>query len=157
MKKSTSKKGQISSKEFSYTNNSGRRVFTIPEIMRVAHVTRRQINYWEKNGLLKSTFKDLKTRTGNISSFFPKTEVIKVLIYCEMKERGFSTQQIQKVARNLASIKLNLEKSGAYILSDGYSVYFAENEREVIDILKHARQMLLVPIQEQLDKLKKVA
>ncbi len=149
--------GRIISKEISVKNELAKNVFTIPEITRITNVSRRQITYWEKIGLIKSTFQNLKSQDGKTSSYFPRNEVIKALIFCEMKARGFTLHQIKLVARNLSAMKLNLENSGAYILSDGYSVYVAESERQVIDILKHARQMLLIPIEEQLEKLKKAA
>jgi hypothetical protein len=45
-----------------------------------------------------------------------------------------------------------------YLLTDGYSVYYANSNNEVTDILKHHRQMLLlVPLREQVEKLKAAA
>ena len=157
MSKKDIKSSKSFSKEIASVKDFEKNVFTIPEITRIASITRRQVNYWEKEGLLKSTFQNLKSQDGKISFYFPRVEVIKLLIFCEMKQRGFSLQQIKKVALNLATLKPNFEKSGTFILSDGYSVYFAETEHEVIDILKHARQMLLIPIEDQLEKLKRAA
>lgn len=144
-------------KEIATVSDFEKNVYTIPEITRIANITRRQVTYWEEAGLLKSNFRNLSSTDGKIQFYFSRAEVIKLLIFCEMKQRGFSLQQIKKVARNLANLQTDFEKSGRFILSDGYSVYFADDERQVIDILKHARQMLLIPIEDQLEKLKKVA
>lgn len=145
------------SRKIASVQNFGKKVYTIPEITRITNASRRQINYWEKVGLLNSTFQNVKSQDGKILFYFSRVEVIKALIFCEMKSRGFSLHQIKQVARNLSLLAPDFEKSGAYILSDGYSVYFAESERQVIDILKHARQMLLIPMEEQIEKLRMIA
>ena len=66
--------------------------------------------------------------------------------------------QVQQIARNLEEHGLRLDASEAYLLTDGYSVYYALSDDEVVDVLKHRRQMLLlVPIHEQVAKLREVA
>jgi len=53
---------------------------------------------------------------------------------------------------------MRLDNSSGYLLTDGYSVYYAEDNNAVVDILKHHRQMLLlVPIQEQVAKIQEAA
>jgi hypothetical protein len=43
-------------------------------------------------------------------------------------------------------------------LTDGYSVYYAFSHDEVVDVLKNHRQLLLlVPVHEHVDRLRKVA
>ncbi len=67
-------------------------------------------------------------------------------------------RQVQQVTRNLEQQGMRLDESQAYLLTDGYSIYYASNDNEVVDLLKHHRQMLLlVPLQEQIEKLKKAA
>lgn len=144
-------------KEIASVKDFEKSVFTIPEITRIASITRRQITHWKKDGLLKSSFQGLKPHDGKSSLYFPRGEVIKVLIFCEMKNKGFSTQQIKKVAHNLEALHPDFDRSDTYILSDGYSVYFAESERQVIDIWKHNRQMILIEVEDQIEKLKAAA
>ncbi len=148
---------QSFSRKIASVQDFGKKIYTIPEITRITNASRRQINYWEQVGLLNSTFQNIKSQDGKILFYFSRTEVIKALIFCEMKNKGFSLHQIKQVARNLSMLAPDFDQSGTYILSDGYSVYFAESERQVIDILKHARQMLLIPMEEQIEKLRKAA
>jgi DNA-binding transcriptional MerR regulator len=157
MKKKIRGDSQIFSKEIASVNDFEKKVFTIPEILRIANITRRQITHWNKDGLLKSDFQNVASHDGKISFYFSRAEVIKLLIFCEMKNKGFSTQQIKKVAHNLIALHPDFEKSGTFILSDGYSVYFAETEHQVIDIWKHARQMILIEVEGQIEKLRAVA
>ena len=80
------------------------------------------------------------------------------MIICHLKRAGFSLRQIQQVARNLEEHGIRLDASENYLLTDGYSVYYASSDNEAVDILKHHRQMLLlVPVYEQIEKLKRVA
>lgn len=157
MSKNNIRSDRTFSKEIASVNDFEKNVFTIPEIVRIANITRRQVTYWEEAGLLKSSFQNIKSHDGKVLFYFSRVEVIKLLIFCEMKQKGFSLQQIKKIALNLAALQPDFENSGTFILSDGYSVYLAENERRVIDIWKHARQMILIPIEDQLEKLKSAA
>jgi len=46
----------------------------------------------------------------------------------------------------------------SYLLTDGHSVQVLNGSDEVIDILRHKRQMLLlVSVEDQVKKLKKIA
>lgn len=65
---------------------------------------------------------------------------------------------MQQVARNLEKQGMRLDESQAYLLTDGYSGYYASSDNEVIDLLKYHRQLLLlVPLREQIEKLEKAA
>ncbi|MCA1636357.1 MAG: hypothetical protein LC802_22375 [Acidobacteria bacterium] len=75
-----------------------------------------------------------------------------------LADTRFTPSQVQKVAHNLEEHGLRLDAPETYLLTDGYSVYYANSDNEVVDILKHNRQMLLlIPIHEQVEKLKRAA
>lgn len=136
----------------------GKRLYTVPELLRLTGMTRKQAAHWAKIGLLNPALRDSTAPTGRPSSFYSAVDVIKALILCDMRRAGFSPRQIQAVARNLEGHGLKLDAPETYLLTDGYSVYYANSNNEVVDILKHNRQMLLlVPIHEQVEKLKQAA
>ena len=136
----------------------GKRLYTVPELLRLTGMTRKQAVHWAKIGLLYPTLRDSKAPTGKPASFYSAVDVIKALIVCDMRRAGFSPRQVKKVANNLEEHGIRLDAPETYLLTDGYSVYYANNNNEVVDILKHNRQMLLlVPIHEQVEKLRKVA
>ncbi len=133
-------------------------LYTAPELMRLTGMSRKNVSYWAKIGLVAPTLRNPNADNGKPALFYSGTEVVKALIVCELRRRGFSLRQVQQVARNLQERGIELYESEAYLLTDGYSVYYAFNDGEVVDVLKHHHQMLLlVPIHEQVAKLQEVA
>lgn len=135
-----------------------KRLYTVPDLMRVTKMTRKQVVYWAKIGIVRPIFRNDSAAVGQPASFYAATEVLKALIICELRRANFSLRQVQQVVRNLQEHGIELYDAEAYLLTDGYSVYYAYSENEVVDILKHQRQMLLlVPMHEQVAKLKEAA
>jgi DNA-binding transcriptional MerR regulator len=133
-------------------------LYTAPELMRLTGMTRKQVGYWAKIGLISPAFHDPMAGTGKPALFYMAVEVVKALVVCELRRAGFTPRQVRQVARNLEERGIRLDRSETYLLTDGYSVYFALSDDEVVDVLKHHRQMLLlVPIHEQVAKLQEVA
>jgi DNA-binding transcriptional MerR regulator len=133
-------------------------LYTAPELMRLTGMSRKNVSYWAKIGLVAPTLRKTNADNGKPALFYSGAEVVKALIVCELRKRGFSLRQVQQVARNLQERGIELYESEAYLLTDGYSVYYAFNDGEVVDVLKHHHQMLLlVPIHEQVAKLQEVA
>jgi DNA-binding transcriptional MerR regulator len=136
----------------------GKPLYTAPDLMRLTGMTRKQVTYWARIGLLKPKLRNPKAVPGQPGLFYSAVEVIKALIVCDLRRAGFTPRQVQQVARNLERQGMRLDESEAYLLTDGYSIYYASSDNEVVDLLKHHRQMLLlVPLREQLEKLKKAA
>ncbi len=135
-----------------------KRLYTAPELMRLTGMTRKQVTYWAQIGLITPTLRTSNTDSGRPALYYSSMEVVKALIVCELRRSGFSPRQVQQVARNLQEHGIQLYESEAYLLTDGYSVYYAFSDGEVVDVLKHRHQMmLLVPIHEQIAKLQEVA
>lgn len=134
-----------------------KRLYTVPELMRLTRLTRKQVTHWADIDLVSPTFRDPNAAVGQPASFYSATDALKALILADLRRRGFTPSQMQQVARNLRGHDIQLYESEAYLLTDGYSVYFAFSDGEVVDVLKHRGQMLLVPIHEQVAKLQEVA
>ena len=143
---------------WSSKRDTDKRFYTVPELLGLTGMSRKQASYWAQIDLLSPRLRDSKARTGSPSSFYSAEEVVKAMIICDLKRAGFSLRQIQQVVRNLEEHGIRLDESENYLLTDGYSVYYARSDNEAIDILKHHRQMLLlVSIHDQVEKLKQVA
>jgi DNA-binding transcriptional MerR regulator len=134
-----------------------KRHYTIPELSRLTGLTRRQLDYWASLKLITPIIRNPGIRGGKPASFYSASEALKVLIFSDVKKRGFSLLQIKQLRRNFDSNNLRLDEAGTYLLTDGVTILYAKSDHQVIDILKSNRQMLLVPIKEQIERLRRVA
>jgi hypothetical protein len=62
----------------------------------------------------------------------------------EMLKRGLSLREIQTVEKNLQEQGLRLDESAKYLLTNGSTACYASSPTDVVDILKHEKQMLLI-------------
>lgn len=135
-----------------------KRLYTVSELINLTGITRKQVAYWEQINLLNPTMRDSRARTGRPAVFYSAKEVVKAMVICDIRSAGFSLRQVQQVAKNLEEHGIKLDESKDYLVTDGNSVYYADSDTEAFDILKHHRQLLmLVPIHEQVEKLRNVA
>lgn len=134
------------------------RLYTVRDIIRLTGMTRRQVMHLSDIGLVEPTLRDPEAKTGRPVYFYSAVEVLKALVVTELRKTNLSPSEVQQVARNLREHGVQLFESAAYLLTDGYSVYYAFSETDVVDIHKNHRQrLLLVPIHEQVTKLEEVA
>lgn len=135
-----------------------KRLYTVPELLRLTGMSRKQVEYWARVGLLIPSLRQENAKMGQPASFYSAEAMVKALVITDLRRSGFTLRQVQQVARNLEGHGIRLVESRNYLLTDGNSVYYAESDTEVMDILKHCRQMLLlIPIHEQVEKLKQAA
>jgi DNA-binding transcriptional MerR regulator len=130
------------------------RVYTVPELITVTGLNRRRIRYWEKIGFLRPSFKDIKARGSKPVSYYSAESIVRALIICEMTHRGLSLKQVRKIEDNLRRKHLRLAESAKYLVTDGVTAYYAANENKVVDILRHEKQMILIPVWEKMIKMR---
>ena len=76
-------------------------------------------------------------------------DLTEVAVICQLRDRGFSLQRVRKVMRFLQrefGKRLAETVSGAseyHLLTDGSSLYLETSARQIVDILKNARQPML--------------
>jgi len=134
------------------------RQYTISKLMRLTGLTCKKVAYWERIGLVTPMLRDAQAKRGKPRIFYSTSQVLKTLVICELLRLGLSLQQIQQLTHNLREFDVELYEPEAYLLTDGYSIYYAFNDGQVVDVHKNHRQMLLlVPLHEQVAKLQEVA
>jgi DNA-binding transcriptional MerR regulator len=130
------------------------RTYTVADLMQVTGMTRQQVSYWAKLAIvLPSISQQSETSGSGYKSLYAVTDVIEGLIVAELRRSGFSLQAIRKVVQRLKREGIDLYESAPFLLTDGRSVYYAYSDQEVVDLLRaHRQQLLLVSIEEQLEK-----
>ena len=129
----------------------------VQKLMRLTELTRAQIMNLEKTGLVKPSWREYsKSRPQRAAVSYSVQDVLKALIISDLRDK-FSFQQVRKAMKNLEELGITLDES-TYLLTDGYSIHVAKTDKEVVDVLRHFRQMLLlVSVEDQIQKLEKTA
>ncbi len=130
------------------------RTYTVAELMHITGMTRQQVSYWAKLGIVvPSISQQTETVGSGYKSLYGVTDVIEGLIVSELRRCGFSLQAIRKVVDRLKAEEIALYESAPFLLTDGRSVYYAYSNKEVVDLLRaHRQQLLLLSLAEQLEK-----
>jgi DNA-binding transcriptional MerR regulator len=116
--------------------------FTSQEIVALTGISPRQLQWWDEQGIVSPA------RQGRcrLYSFADLTEIS---VICELRRKGFSLQRVRTVLRFLQRelgkrlVETLSSSADVHLLTDGKHIYLETSTRQVIDILKNARQPLL--------------
>jgi len=102
-------------------------------------ITPRQLQWWDERCIV------VPAREGH-RRLYSMEDLAEVAVICELRRKGFSLQRVRKVMRFLQrefSKRLAETVSGAseyHLLTDGKTLYLETSARQIVDILKNARQ-----------------
>jgi DNA-binding transcriptional MerR regulator len=105
-------------------------------------ITPRQLQWWDEQGIV------VPARKGH-RRLYSMGDLTEVAVICELLRRGFSLQRVRKVVRFLQrefGKRLAETVSGSseyHLLTDGSTLYLETSARQIVDILKNARQPML--------------
>ena len=116
--------------------------FTSREVVSLTGITPRQLQWWDERHIV------VPSREGH-RRLYSMEDLAEVAVICELRRRGFSLQRVRKVMRFLQrefGKRLAETVSGAseyHLLTDGKTLYLETSPRQIVDILKNARQPML--------------
>ena len=116
--------------------------FTTREVIQFTGITPRQLQWWDERAIV------VPVRKGH-RRLYSMEDLAEVAVICELRQRGFSLQRVRKVMRFLQrefSKRLAETVSGSseyHLLTDGKTLYLETSARQIVDILKNARQPML--------------
>ena len=116
--------------------------FTSREVVGLTGITPRQLQWWDERGVV------VPAREGH-RRVYSREDLAEVAVICELRRKGFSLQRVRKVMRFLQrefGKRLAQTVSGAseyHLLTDGKTIYLETSPRQIVDILKNARQPVL--------------
>ncbi len=114
-------------------------LFTSRDVIALTGITARQLQWWDERRIV------VPARQGH-RRLYSMEDLAEVAVICELRRRGFSLQRVRKVMRFLQrefSKRLAETVSGAseyHLLTDGQSLYLETSAKQILDILKNARQ-----------------
>ncbi len=115
------------------------REFTSNDLIALTGISARQLQWWDERGIVAPA------RKGH-RRIYSWDELVTVAVICQLRRRGFSLQRMRKVIRFLqqefgTSLAATVRASSEYhLLTDGTHLYLRTSARQVVDLLKNARQ-----------------
>jgi len=116
--------------------------FTSRDVVSLTGITPRQLQWWDERRIV------VPAREGH-RRLYSMEDLAEVAVICQLRRRGFSLQRVRKVMRFLQrefGKRLAETVSGAseyHLLTDGKTLYLETSPRQIVDILKNARQPML--------------
>jgi DNA-binding transcriptional MerR regulator len=117
-------------------------LFTSRDVVSLTGITPRQLQRWDERHIV------VPAREGR-RRLYSMEDLAEVAVICELRHRGFSLQRVRNVMRFLQrefGKRLAETVSGAseyHLLTDGKTLYLETSPRQIVDILKNARQPML--------------
>jgi DNA-binding transcriptional MerR regulator len=116
--------------------------FTSRDVVELTGITPRQLQWWDERGVV------VPARKGH-RRLYSVEDLAEVAVICQLRRKGFSLQRVRKVMRFLQremGKRLAETVSGTseyHLLTDGRALYLETSPRQIVDILKNARQPML--------------
>src|SRR5690242_6112201 len=127
------------------------------EVSRICGVSLRQLQWWDERSVVSP-------RQDGHKRIYMTEEVVEISVIAELRRKGFSLQKIRRVLRFLQKdmgkrLSEALQSTAdIHLLTDGKTIYLEEAPNRIIDLLKNARQpMLLVFVTDQMTRLSSAA
>ena len=116
--------------------------FTSRDVVSLTGITPRQLQWWDERHIV------VPSREGR-RRLYSMEDLAEVAVICELRHRGFSLQRVRKVMRFLQRefgkrlAEIVSGTSEYHLLTDGKTLYLETSPRQIVDILKNARQPML--------------
>jgi len=113
--------------------------FTSAEVTALTGITLRQLQWWDERGIV------VPERQGH-RRIYTESNLAEVAVICELRRRGFPLQRVRRVMRFIQrefgkTLAQTVGGSSEYhLLTDGKTIYLETSPRQIVDILKNARQ-----------------
>ena len=112
--------------------------YSSKQVMALTGISARQLQWWDERGIV------VPERHGH-RRLYSVEDLAEVAVITELRRRGFSLQRVRKVLRFLErelGRRLFEAVTGTeyHLLTDGRHIYLENSAKQVIDILKNARQ-----------------
>ena len=114
-------------------------LFSSNDVIALTGITARQLQWWDEQKIVSPA------RAGH-RRVYNWDELVTVAVICQLRRRGFSLQRMRKVIFFLqkefgTDLAASVSSPSEYhLLTDGTHLYLRTSARQVVDLLKNARQ-----------------
>lgn len=127
--------------------------FSSQEVSKLTGVSLRQLQWWDEQGVVTPIQRGHRR-------LYQLHEVVEIGLITELRRKGISLQKIRRVLRylqknaNQSLYETISNGSEVHLLTDGKHIYLEDNHRNIVDILKNARQPIIsVCVSDQVKRL----
>ena len=112
--------------------------FRSPQVCKVVGITYRQLDYWDRSGLLGPS---LQVASGSgTQRLYTFRDVVTLRVIKRLKDAGTSLHKIRLAFEQLEEqVGEGWRDSDITLLSDGTTIYAATSPEEVIDLLQRGQ------------------
>jgi DNA-binding transcriptional MerR regulator len=131
--------------------------FTSREVEFLTGLSNRNLQYWDEQGVFPPSLSRVDGSSGKGSRrLYSALDVMVLQAVAALKRKGMSFQKIRRTLEVLRD-EMGIEKpfhaalkgdGRISLLTDGKNFYLCRNDRDVVNILKHSGQYLLLPLGE---------
>ncbi len=118
--------------------------FRISEVSRVVGATHRQLDYWDKTGLVKPSLRPTSGRGSR--RLYSIEDIFELKILVRLLDSSLPLQRIRSSFRFIRGQSKNL--ASFLVMTDGKTVYFYEDENVLVDTLKQGQTVLRIAVQD---------
>ncbi|MEN8040572.1 MAG: MerR family transcriptional regulator [Actinomycetota bacterium] len=127
--------------------------FRSPQVCKVVGITYRQLDYWDRSGLLGPS---MQTASGSGSQrLYTFQDVVTLRVIKRLKDAGTSLHKIRMAFEQLEDqVGENWREADITLLSDGTSIYAATSPEEVIDLLQRGQGVFGIAVRPVHDEVR---
>ncbi len=106
--------------------------------------THRQLDYWDKTGLVKPSLRPTSGRGSR--RLYSIEDIFELKILVRLLDSSLPLQRIRSSFRFIRGQSKNL--ASFLVMTDGKTVYFYEDENVLVDTLKQGQTVLRIAVQD---------
>ncbi len=127
--------------------------FRSPQVCKVVGITYRQLDYWDRSGLLGPS---MQVATGSgTQRLYTFRDIVTLRVIKRLKDAGTSLHKIRTAFEQLEEqVGEGWREQDITLLSDGTSIYAATSPEEVIDLLKRGQGVFGIAVRPVHDEVR---
>ncbi len=127
--------------------------FRSPQVCKVVGITYRQLDYWDRSGLLGPS---MQVASGSgTQRLYTFQDVVTLRVIKRLKDAGTSLHKIRSAFEQLEEqVGENWRESDITLLSNGTTIYAATSPEEVIDLLQRGQGVFGIAVRPVHDEVR---